>query len=129
MPDPIEPTAPAVVTPAPVPVVVPAPTIVPTPGNQTSEFNVTKLTTILTMVATIVGILTDFLQSISVAMPGSKWIGPLLTILGLAGTVLTTLGYQYTRAQVKAAAHDAAGQVAVATITSAADAAKNVGAS
>ena len=94
-------------------VATPAPAVAP--GVQTSEFTVTKLATILTVVATVVGVLTDFAQSISTAMPGSKWIGLLLATLGIIGTVLTALGYQVTRSQVKVAAHNAAASSAEAT--------------
>jgi hypothetical protein len=112
----------AQVTPAP----VAAPGIAPSAGATTSEFSITKMTMMLTVVASVIGVVTDVLQSLSAAMPGSKWIGPLLTVTGLVGTVLTALGYQVTRAQVKVAAHAAAG-AAAATTASADDAAAKLG--
>jgi hypothetical protein len=112
-----DPTVEAPKTPAAVVVTAPA---APAPGAATSEYAVTKLTIILSTAATIVGVATDFLQSMAPALSGSKWMGPLLSVLGIAGTVLTAIGYQYTRASVKAAAHAAAGDAASAANATAA---------
>jgi hypothetical protein len=92
----------------PTPVTVPP----PTPGASTSEYLVTKVTLALTIAASVVGVLLDVLQNPAVA--AFPWAGKALSALGLIATVLTSIGYQVTRAQVKVAAHDAAGQVAVA---------------
>ena len=102
--------------------------LAPSPGKDSSEYSVTKITLILTTIASVVGVATDLLQSLSTAMPGSKWIGPALTIAGLIGSVLAALGYQVTRAQVKVAAHNAAGVAAAGATEAAADiAAGNLG--
>ena len=108
---------------------VPAPfdPTVPAPGETTTEYAVTKITIVLTIVAAVVGGAIGLLQQLSVILPDNKSVGVMLSIAGVIGTVLTALGYQVTRAQVKVAAHNAAGN-AVATQANADAAAAKLGA-
>ena len=85
----------------------------PTPGVQTSEYALTKYTGMLTALAAVVGIAMTVVESVSNAMPGNKWSGPVLACLGVLGTILTAFGYTVVRGQVKAAAHEAAGNAVV----------------
>lgn len=79
-----------------------------TPGSTTSEFKQTKLATIVSVVATVVGVGTSFLTTVQASFPDLKWVSLALTGLGMIGTILATLGYQSARATVKAAAAGAA---------------------
>ncbi|HQR17698.1 MAG TPA: hypothetical protein PK948_04990 [Gemmatimonadales bacterium] len=85
-----------------------------TPGNTTSEFTATKWTAILGAAAVVVGTLVDILTQLQPTLGGAQWFGPVLAILGFVGSVLATLGYTWSRTQVKVAAHTAAGDAAVA---------------
>jgi hypothetical protein len=101
------------------PVTTPAPGAV-TPGTQTSEFKVTVVATILSILATVVPTLISIFGDLQAKFPSWTWAGPVLGMLGIIGTVLTALGYQSTRAQVKEAASAAGAQVAVAQVDAAA---------
>jgi hypothetical protein len=98
----------------------------PTPGVATSEYAVTKLAVVLSILASVVGVVLDTLPQLQAAVPGaSHWTGPVLAVVGVVGTVLTALGYQVTRASVKAAAHAAATAPAVTVEAAAANLAKS----
>ena len=87
------------------------------PGNQTSEYRTTIIATALSVLATVTGVALDILQSAADAGVQGKWIALGLSIFGVIGTVLTAIGYQVTRARVKAAAQAAAAHVAAANAT------------
>lgn len=73
-----------------------------TPGKSTTEFFFAKLTTILSIVAFSVGIVADVLGQVSAAFPSLTWIGPVLNVVGVIGSVLATLGYTKSRTVLKA---------------------------
>lgn len=98
------------------------PTVVP--GVATSEFKVTIIATVLSVLATVVGVVLDLLQSAQDAGVNGKWMSIALSVFGVLGVVLTAIGYQVTRAHVKAAASAAA--KATVTLVPAADAAAKV---
>lgn len=95
------------------------------PGNQTSEYKITLISTALSVAATITGVVLDLLQSAQDAGIGGRWLPIALSVFGVIGMALTAIGYQVTRAHVKAAA--SAASAAAPTVTPAA-AAANVGA-
>ena len=94
-----------------------------TPGNSTSEFKVTVVASVLSILATITGVALDLLQSAQDAGVQGKWLTLALSIFGVIGMVLTAIGYQITRAHVKAAASNAAAAASVASTPDAAAAA------
>lgn len=71
------------------------------PGKQTSEYFITKLATILGFVAFTVGVLFDVLSAVTTAFPTLTWVGPMLNVTGIIGTVLAQLGYNKGRVLVK----------------------------
>lgn len=71
------------------------------PGEQTSEFWLTKVLTVAGGVVTAIG---ASLASLQQAFPDSKWIGAALMVVGTLTSVLTALGYIRGRSLVKAAA-------------------------
>lgn len=78
--------------------------VVVTPGNQTSEYKITIISTVLSVLATITGVALDLLQSAQDAGVNGRWVSIALSAFGLIGMALTAVGYQVTRAHVKAAA-------------------------
>jgi ABC-type sugar transport system substrate-binding protein len=78
--------------------------VVVTPGNQTSEYKVTIISTVLSIAAVITGVVLDLLQSAQDAGVNGRWMAIGLSVFGVIGAVLTAVGYQVTRAHVKAAA-------------------------
>jgi hypothetical protein len=77
------------------------------PGVASSEFKVTVVATVLSVMATVTGVVLDLLQSAQDAGVNGKWLSIALSIFGVIGAVLTAIGYQITRAHVKAAASKA----------------------
>jgi hypothetical protein len=97
-------------------------------GHTTSEYKVTIIATVLSVLATITGVALDLLQSAQSAGIGGKWLPIALSIFGVLGTVLTSIGYQVARSNVKAAAIRASNATIDVTPASTAAAAKNLGA-
>jgi hypothetical protein len=79
------------------------------PGNQTSEYRITIIATVLSVAATVTGVVLDLLQSAQDAGVNGRWLSIGLAVFGVIGAVLTAVGYQVTRAHVKAAAVAASG--------------------
>jgi hypothetical protein len=79
------------------------------PGTATSEFKVTIISSILSVVATVTGVVLDLLQSAQDAGINGRWLSIGLAVFGVIGMTLTAVGYQVTRAHVKAAAVAASG--------------------
>lgn len=100
--------------------------VVVTPGNQTSEYKVTIISTVLSIAAVITGVVLDLLQSAQDAGVNGKWLSIGLSIFGVIGAVLTTVGYQVTRSHVKAAASKAS-QATITVLPAEAAAAKVFG--
>ena len=84
------------------PVTPPVDNITPvTPGKDTSEYAITKLSMILSMVAFVLGIVISVLSQVSTAFPNLVWVGTALSILGPIATVLAQLGYNKGRVLLK----------------------------
>src|SRR4051812_39838852 len=81
--------------------------IVVTPGNQTSEYKVTIISSVLSIAAVVTGVVLDLLQSAQDAGVNGKWMSIALSAFGLLALALTAVGYQVTRAHVKAASSKA----------------------
>ena len=84
---------------------VPAPTPIIKPGNQTSEYKATKMVVILSILATVVGLVQQYVPGfIEGATEGSsahKWGGMVLAVAGIIGSVLAILGYGGGRVALK----------------------------
>src|SRR3954471_22105305 len=78
--------------------------VVVTPGNQTSEYKVTIISSVLSIAAVVTGVVLDLLQSAQDAGINGKWMSIALSAFGLLALALTAVGYQVTRAHVKASA-------------------------
>lgn len=100
--------------------------VIVAPGSGTSEYRVTIVATVLSVLATVTGVVLDLLQSAQDAGVNGKWLSIALSVFGVIGTVLTAVGYQITRAHVKAAAAKAA-QATVTVLPADAAAAKVFG--
>jgi hypothetical protein len=74
-----------------------------TPGAQTSEYSLTKLQVALGTAAIVIGALVDLVPELQKLHPSVPWLGTSLIVLGVLKNVLSVLGYQKSRAQVKAA--------------------------
>lgn len=93
---------------------VPVPPVTPEPptdqtgpldaGHTTTEFSVTKWVTVCAIAVAILGGVTEALSSLTTVMPGSKWIGVALTIVGMLSAAAAQVGYALSRASVKKAA-------------------------
>lgn len=94
------------------------------PGNQTSEYKITLISTVLSIAATVTGVVLDLLQSAQDAGISGKWLPIALSVFGVVGMALTAIGYQVTRAHVKAAASNAAAAQATVQMVPADAAAK-----
>lgn len=85
------------------------------PGNQTSEFNLTKLVAYVGLALTTIGTILATVQSILPA--GNKlsvYVGVALAVVGALMKVAVVMGYQDARADTKVAAAQAAGATAAA---------------
>jgi hypothetical protein len=98
--------------------------VVVTPGNQTSEYRVTIISSVLSIAAVVTGVVLDLLQSAQDAGVTGKWMSIALSAFGLLALALTAVGYQVTRAHVKAAASKAS--ATTVTVLPAEDAAAKV---
>jgi hypothetical protein len=108
-----DPTTPA----APTAPADPAAAPVLTPGNETSEFKLTKVAMICSIVVAVLGGVTETLQQVSSFLPGATWVGPALTVVGILSALAAQIAYTVTRGVVKAAHVTALGKVAVANAT------------
>jgi hypothetical protein len=73
------------------------------PGSQTSEF---KLAIAAFILGTILeGSVVPILQHLQPLFPNATWIGVALAVCGVLLQIVTFLGYNKGRAQVKVAAH------------------------
>ncbi|HEY2848345.1 MAG TPA: hypothetical protein VGI97_00580 [Gemmatimonadaceae bacterium] len=73
-------------------------------GHTTTEWKVTIVASVLSILVTVVGVASNFLDVVQQAGVTGKWVSIATTIVGVLGTVLTALGYQVTRSAVKKAA-------------------------
>lgn len=89
-------------------------------GTTTSEYSATKLVIYMGIAAMVIGFATDVLTALSVLAPQWAWIGVALMVAGKLTALLKALGYDATRKQIKIAALNAAGNVAVSSPSSAA---------
>lgn len=75
------------------------------PGNQTSEYKATKMVVIFSILATIVGLVQQYVPGlVEGAAEGSavaKWGGIILAVAGIIGSVLAVLGYGGGRVALK----------------------------
>lgn len=84
------------------PVTTPVDNITPvTLGATTTEYAISKISLILSIAAFTVGIVADVLAQVSTAFPSLTWIGPVLNVVGVIGSVLTALGYTKARTLIK----------------------------
>ncbi len=72
-----------------------------TPGNETSEG---KRSLIIVIVSIVLPALVTLLEQVRDTGVGGHWVGPALMAVGLVTAMLTQLGYNNGRAQVKIAA-------------------------
>jgi hypothetical protein len=74
-------------------------------GKQTTEYLLTQKTNTISTLVLGLGLLLEGLSKFSEELGNSTptWISPLLIVGGLAVRVLNTMGYQWSRATVKAA--------------------------
>lgn len=84
-------------------------------GHTTSEYHVTMIATVLSVLATVAGYASTILN---VLPPTLKWVGVATAIVGMLTACLTALGYQVARSNVKTAAI-AAGNAPVSVTPSA----------
>lgn len=89
-------------------------------GHTTTEWKVTIVASVLSILVTVVGVASNFLDVVQQAGVTGRWVTIATTVVGVLGTVLTALGYTVTRKQIKVAALNAAGAVAVSSPSSAA---------
>jgi hypothetical protein len=82
-----------------------------TPGNQTSEYQLTNRASWIGIVFMVLGVVVEVadalvqtLAPIAAQFPDVKWIGAVLLVAGAIVKVATTVGYARSRAAVKAAA-------------------------
>jgi hypothetical protein len=75
-----------------------------TPGIQTSEFKLAAVSQVLGILATVIPTLLTLFTDLKTSYPNWTWLGPLIGGLGIAATVLTSLGYTKARAAIKVAA-------------------------
>lgn len=73
-------------------------------GSSTTEWKVTIIASILSILVTVVGVASSFLDVVQQAGVTGKWVSIATTVVGVLGTVLTALGYQVARSGVKKAA-------------------------
>lgn len=73
-------------------------------GHTTTEFAVTKWVTVCSIVVAILGGVSEALSNLTTVMPGAKWIGVTLTIVGMLSAAAAQIGYALSRASVKKAA-------------------------
>lgn len=97
-------------------------------GKTTSEYSVTLIASILSILVTVVGVASNFIDVAKQAGVGGKWFTIAATVVGTLGTILSALGYQVARSNVKTAAIAAGAVPTPVTPASTAAAAANLGA-
>lgn len=85
------------------------------PGNESSEFGLTKLIVYAGFVVTLAGAVLEVLQAQGV-LEGAAWAPAVLMVVGMATSLLKALGYTKGRNTLKAADLAAKGAVEVAHI-------------
>lgn len=75
-----------------------------TPGNETSEFSLTKFQLWAGTALVVVGALVDLVPALQELHPGAPWLGSTLVALGVIKNVLSLFAYTKSRTLVKAAA-------------------------
>ncbi len=93
----------------------PVPPATVTPGNQTSEFWLTKMVMGIGSAVTVVGAILGALQEMEV-LKGQQWLSGAMVLIGILAVVVKALGYTAGRSTVKAADLASKGAVEVAAL-------------
>ena len=73
-------------------------------GHTTTEFYITKIVTVLSSVAAVLGFGMDILTKAQVLLPTTTWLNGVLVIGGIAGAVISNVVYTLSRYGIKKAA-------------------------
>jgi len=72
-------------------------------GLYTSEGRAATVAMVMSVLSMVVPTLVTFFTDLQAKFPQWSWVAPILGVLGLVGTVLTSLGYGKQRTAVKLA--------------------------
>jgi cation transporter-like permease len=71
-------------------------------GKDTSEFKLTKVMMIASMVVAVCGGLTETLSQLTSVLPNAKWVGTAMMLISLVSAAAAQIGYALSRGMVKA---------------------------
>jgi uncharacterized membrane protein len=79
-------------------------------GLTTSEGKIAAISTLLSILAAVIPGLISVFSDLAARYPDWGWIATVVTVLGIAGSVLTAIGYSKARSDVKVALIETSGK-------------------